>query len=231
MKRFWQEARCVSLDDVFLIELDSKRVRLPGGEELRIRGAPLAEAVAAEWRQAGDEFTMESLPLTRLASTAQQRIAPDPEPTAIVLARYAESDLLCYRALAPPELVERQSMSWQPWLDRAAARYGAGLRVTTGVRHVAQDSAALAIFAGVVAACDPATIAGLGVLVPALGSLVLGLAVVEGALPPREAFRLSVLDELFQAEGWGEDSQASARRAEIAEDIAAAARFVELARG
>ncbi len=230
MRRFWQDARAVSDADVFLIELDGKTVRLPNGEALRVRSEALAQAVAGEWRQAGGEFSMESLPLTRLASTAQQRIAPDKEPTAMGLARYAESDLLCYRASAPDDLVARQTVSWQPWLDRAAARYGVQLRTTTGIGHVAQDTAALAIFAAVVAVCDAATIAGLGVLVPALGSLVLGLAVVEGALAPKEAFHLSVLDELFQAESWGEDAQAAARRAEILDDIEAAARFVDLAR-
>jgi chaperone required for assembly of F1-ATPase len=230
MKRFWRDAAMVEGPDGFGIELDGKPVRVPGGARLVCRGAVLARAIAAEWDEAAAEFSLESLRLTRLAATAQERIAADPGPVALALARYAETDLLCYRAAAPVALVERQQRDWQPWLDWSAERLGARLAVTTGVRHLAQSPAALATLAGVVAACDPATLAGLGVLVPALGSLILGLAVTHGALAAPVAFRLSVLDELFQAEQWGEDAEAVTRRAEMAEDVALAARFIELAR-
>lgn len=229
MKRFWAEARAVAEPGGFVVELDGKPLRLPGGERLRVGSKTLAHALAEEWRGAADEFGIDELRLTRLAGTAQERVAPDRASVALALARYAESDLLCYRAAAPPALVERQARLWQPWLDWAAKRFGAHLVATEGVRHVAQDPAALATLAGAVSVCDVAAITGLGVLVPALGSLVLGLAVVSGDLAPERAFRLSVLDEDFQAEQWGEDALAAARRAEVEAEVSLAARYVELA--
>ena len=231
MKRFWAKAGAVPHSAGFAVELDGKAVRLPGGQTLCIQGPRLAEAVAAEWAQVADQFEIDDLPLTRLASTAQDRIAGHAEPVAMALARYAESDLLCYRAERPVALMQRQHREWQPWLDWAADTFGARLVVTHGISHVPQDSGALAILAGALASRDAETMAGLGVLVPALGSLVLALAVVNGALSAEAAFRLSVLDELFQAEQWGDEPEAAARRAVIAADIDAAARFIQLAAG
>jgi chaperone required for assembly of F1-ATPase len=166
--------------------------------------------------------------LTRLAGTAQQRIAPDPAPTIDAIARYAESDLLCYRADTPPALVERQTREWQPWLDWAAQRYDAPLRVSSGVAYVKQHRGAIAALRTAVAALDVPALTALGIAVPALGSLVLGLALAEGRLDAATAHALGTLDELFQAEAWGEDAEAAARRANIAADIALAERFLRL---
>ena len=180
-------------------------------------------ARAARW-------TWADLPLTRLAGTAQQRIAADPAPVVLEIARYGETDLLCYRADGPDALVERQQALWQPWLDWAARRHGARLAVTTGVVPVAQDPAALAALAGAVAAQTPLALAALGVAVPALGSLVLGLALAEAALDAAQAHALATLDETFQADLWGRDEAAERAARQSREDIAVAGRLLELAR-
>ncbi len=233
MKRFWNDASVAEEDGRYLIRLDGRPMRLPGGPSLRLRQRALAEAIAAEWRQAGDAaggiMTAEDVPLTRLAGTAQERIAPDPTPTVEAIAAYGGTDLLCYRAEQPEALVLLQHAAWQPWLDWAAGQYGARLLVTQGIMPVAQDAAALAALRRGVAALDAFALAGLGILVPALGSLVLGLAVAAGRLDAAEAHRLSVLDEVFEEELWGLDAEAAARRAHVARDLAAAGRFIALA--
>jgi chaperone required for assembly of F1-ATPase len=234
VKRFWDTATIAPTDAGHAILLDGKPMHLPGGAILLVDAEPLAHAIAAEWQTAGGgkggEMSFADTPLTRLAGTAQQRIAPDPAPTIDAIARYAESDLLCYRAERPEELVARQTRAWQPWLDWAAQTYDAPLRVGSGIAYVKQHRGSVAVLRGVVAAFDVAAIAALGVAVPALGSLVLGLAMAEGRLDAVAAHELGALDELFQAEAWGEDAEAVARRAAIAADIALAARFLRLTR-
>ncbi len=238
MKRFWTDATQAPDGQHdqpgYMILLDGKPMRLPGGAVLSIPSGALAAAVAEEWQAAGGakggEFSAGDTPLTRLAGTAQTRIAPAPGPTVEALARYAESDLLCYRATDPEALVHRQARAWQPWLDWAALTYDAPLKVTAGVVHIPQSRHSLNALYAAVAAFDPLVLAGLGILVPALGSLVLGLAVAEGRLDATEAHRLGALDELFQAELWGQDREAEQRRKMVAADIAMAARFIALAR-
>jgi chaperone required for assembly of F1-ATPase len=234
VKRFWQLATIERVDGGYAVLLDGKSMHLPGGAVLRVEAESLALAIADEWQAAGGakggEMSFTDTPLTRLAGTAQQRIAPDPVPTVDAIARYAESDLLCYRAATPEKLVARQAREWQPWLDWAALTYDAPLRIGTGVAYVKQHRGSVAALRNAVAALDVAALAALGIAVPALGSLVLGLAMAEGQLDGATAHRLGALDELFQAEAWGEDAEASARRGAVAADIALAERFLQLTR-
>jgi chaperone required for assembly of F1-ATPase len=232
MRRFWDRAEPRAEDDGHAVLLDGRPVRLPGGTALRVQSAPLAEALAAEWDAAGGgkgaEIRWHDLGLTRLVGTAIERIAPDPAPTVAALAGYAETDLLCYRA-EDPRLAERQARDWQPLLDWAALALDAPLRVTTGLMPVKQPDSSVAAMRAALAARPPLILAALGAAVPALGSVVLGLALAEGRLDAAEASRLAALDETFQAELWGEDAEAAARRALIRAEVALAARLMALA--
>jgi chaperone required for assembly of F1-ATPase len=234
VKRFWETVSIEPGEAGYAILLDGKPMHLPGGAVLRVSTESLARAIATEWQVAGGakggEMSFADTPLTRLAGTAQQRIAPDPAPTVDAIARYAESDLLCYRAAAPQELVARQSRAWQPWLDWVAETYHAPLRTSTGIAFVKQHRSSVATLRAVVAGLDVAALTALGVAVPALGSLVLGLALAERRLDAADAHALGALDELFQAEAWGEDAEAACRRAAVAADIALAERFLHLTR-
>jgi chaperone required for assembly of F1-ATPase len=233
MKRFWDRATVDEAPEGHGVLLDGRPVRLPGGAPLAVASRPLAEAVAAEWNDAGGgakggEMSLAEVPLTRLAGTAQERIAPDPEPVAEGIAQYAEADLLCYRA-DDPRLAALQAEGWQPLLDWAARQHDAPLRVTAGVMPVAQERDAVAALRRAVAGLPPLDLAVLGVLVPALGSLVLGLAVVEGRLDAAEALRLATLDETYQEGVWGTDAEAAARRMHVAAEVDGAARLLALA--
>ncbi|HYF06613.1 MAG TPA: ATP12 family chaperone protein [Acetobacteraceae bacterium] len=235
MKRFWERATVVAEEDGgFSVRLDGRPVRLPGGAPLRVARPPLAEAVAEEWNAAGGgarggALRMEEVPITRLLGTAQERIAPDPAPMVEGLAKYGETDLLCYRA-DDPRLAGEQAAAWQPVLDWLALQHDAPLRVTQGVMPVAQAPESLAALRRAVSAHGAEELAALGMAVPALGSLALGLALSAGRIGAEEAHRLSVLDELFQERLWGVDDEAARRRERIAAEVALAARFLALAR-
>lgn len=235
MKRFWDDVGLTEDGGEFRILLDGKAMHLPNGGVLRVGPPALAIAIAEEWRLAGGakggEMSFADTPLTRIAGTARERIARDPAPTADAIARYGETDLLCYRAEIPRELADRQARMWQPWLDWATLTFDAPLRVTTGVVPVKQHHDSVNALRRVVGGYDPYVLAGLGIAVPSLGSLILGLALAEGALEAAEAHALGALEELFQVEQWGEDEEAARRRANVAADIALAARFIRLARG
>jgi chaperone required for assembly of F1-ATPase len=234
VKRFWDTATVEGTASGYAILLDGRPMRLPTGGLLAIQPLMLASAIAAEWQAAGGtkggEMSFADTPLTRLAGTAQERIIPNPAPTVDAIARYGECDLLCYRAETPRELVQRQMQMWQPWLDWAALTLDAPLRTTVGVGYVRQHHDSIAALRRAVAGLDVYAVTGLGIAVPALGSLVLGLALAQGELDAPTAFSLGSLDELFEVEQWGEDTEAAARRVSVAADIALAARFIGLTR-
>lgn len=238
MKRFWDTATVAQAEAGYAVLLDGKPLRIPGrnpgGQPLTITAPALAAAIAAEWQAAGGAkngtLSMEDVPLTRLAGTAQDRIVPAPGPVAAALSEYAESDLICYRAEHPADLVRRQAAAWDPWLGWAAESLGARLRPVTGIVHGAQDPAALEAVRRAMAAQPVLSLAALSIAVPLLGSAVLGLALADGALDAAAAHEAAALDELFQVEKWGEDTEATTRRAGVLEDITLAERFIRLSR-
>ena len=230
MKRFYKEVGVVPVEGEFRVLLDDRPIRTPAKRALSLPGRVLAEAVAADWRAQGETVEPLRMTLTRIANTGLDRIAAARAQSVEDVARYGATELLCYRADAPPELVARQQALWQPWLDWATAELGAPLAVGTGVVHVAQDPAALAALRLAVAAASDLELAALGVVVQSLGSLVLALAIWRGALAPDRAVELSQLDEVFQLERWGEDAEAAERRAALKRDVLNAARFLSLLR-
>jgi chaperone required for assembly of F1-ATPase len=229
-RRFYRAVEVVEAEGGFAIALDGKLVQTPGRARLAVPARPLADAIRAEWDAQGETVEADALRLTRLANTAIDRVPGQRAAVVAEVAGYAGTDLLCYRAEEPAELVARQSAGWQPMLDWFARRFDAALAVTCGVVPVGQSIGALNAVLGAVAALDDFTLTGLHAATTACGSVVLGLGLADARIDADEAWALSLLDESYQAELWGEDAEAAARRARLREDIAAATRFMRLAR-
>lgn len=230
MKRFWKEAAAVAGEDGWRVELDGRPVRTPARAMLTLPNRQLAAAAAAEWQQAGETVDPRAMPLTGLANAAIDRIAPEQEAFAANLARYAASDLLCYRADSPDKLIARQAERWDPLLQWARRRYDVDFLVTAGVAPVDQSADTLARLHQAVAALDAFTLAGLSPLVTVGGSLVAGLAVLEEAVDVDSAWAAVSLDEEWQLEQWGADAEAEKALAAREADFLAGARFLELLR-
>lgn len=228
MKRLYEDVSVVSENGLYTIKLDGLPVLSPGRELLALPTSVLAESVAAEWRAQAEKIVSESMPMTRFVNSAIDRIRPRHDEVVDEIAAYAETDLLCYRSDSPDDLADRQAFTWQPILDWSAERYGAELRVTQTITPVPQDEKALMAIWVEVASHDDFALSGLHGLTTAMGSIVLAFAVSEGRIATEEAAAASLLDEIFQAEKWGEDSEAVARWEAIGTEIATAARFLSV---
>jgi chaperone required for assembly of F1-ATPase len=228
VKRFYAEAGIAARAGGFAIELDGKPVRTPAKAPLAAPNRALAAAIADEWRAQGERIDPATMPLTRLASIAIDLVAPRRDEVVAAIVKYAETDLVCYRAAAPPELVRRQHAVWQPLVQWVAERYGARLDVTEGVVPRDQPAAALGALRQAVEAYDDWALAALNLATAACGSVVVALALAEGRLDAGHAFAAAQLEESFEFEQWGEDSEQTRRRAILGDDIAAAARFLAL---
>jgi chaperone required for assembly of F1-ATPase len=229
MKRLYREAAVAAVGDGFGITLDGKPVNTPAGVRLAVPMRDLAAAIAAEWAAQGERVVPHSMPLMQLAATALDRIAPRRAAALDELLRYGETDLLCYRAEAPPDLAARQAAMWQPLVEWAELCFGAALAVTTGLMPQPQSAEALAALRRPLEPLSSLTLTGLLAATGAAGSLILGLALNARRITAEEAWALSLLDETFQIERWGEDAEAAHRRANLKDDLSAAARFLALA--
>lgn len=225
MKRFYTAATVGAGRSILL---DGKPVRTPGRNDLAPPTDALAAAIADEWNGQGDRIDPRSMPLTGLANAAIDRIAPDPAAFARGLAAYGESDLLYYRAEGPASLVARQQECWDPILAWARQRYDVAFSLAAGVIHVPQPAETAARLADAAAGRDPFALAGLSPLVTISGSLIVALALAEGAIGLDEAWAAAALDERWQIETWGEDAEAVAALANRRRDFEAAARFLAL---
>lgn len=230
MKRFYKDTAVDAGDDGFRVLLDGKPMRTPAKAVLVVPTQLLAEAIAAEWAGVPEktEINAALLPLTRLAATGLDRVPGQRARVVDDTAKYAASDMLCYRATAPSSLVQQQIETWQPLLDWAAERFGARLAVATGTTFVTQPHAALAALRTAVAAHGDLALSALYNLTHIAGSVVIGLAISERHLPPDKAFLAAELDELYQVERWGTDPIVTARQDGIRRDLDAGARFLAL---
>ena len=230
MKRFYKETAVDAGGGGHRVLLDGRPMRTPAKAVLVVPTRALAEAIAAEWREVPEkaDINVSHLPLTRLAATGLDRVTNQRQRVVDDTAKYAGSDMLCYRASEPESLVRRQQQTWQPLLDWAVERYGARLLVVEGLAFVSQPEEALSKLHEAVAAHSDLALSALYNLTHIAGSLVLALAVAEGRLSAADAFAAAQLDELYQIERWGEDPIATKRHEGIRGDIGAAARFLAL---
>lgn len=231
MKRFWSRAEAVADGERFAVTLDGRPVRTPRGNRLVAPTAALGQAIAAEWQAVEAEVRPHAMPLTGLANAAIDLVAEDPPAFAATLSAYARSDMLCYRAEHPQALVQRQAAQWDPILAWAEARFDIVVKRTAGIAPIGQPPLTLERLDAAYAAQPPFRLAALSPLVTLAGSAILPLALLDGRLDPESAWAAALLDELWQAEQWGEDALAAASRADRRHQFNAACRFLSLLGG
>ena len=147
------------------------------------------------------------------------------------LLAYAETDTLCYRADPDEALFERQWAIWEPLLAAAEARYDIHFERVSGIIHRPQPEATLARLARVMSAMDNFQLAALRNLASLAASLVLGLEALDPGADIEAIWDAANLEEDWQAELWGKEYEAQAKRARRRGIYTAAARFGAMARG
>jgi chaperone required for assembly of F1-ATPase len=207
-RRFWKTVTVAPVETGYQVLLDARPVRTPGKSLLVVPTRAMADAMAAEWAAQDAEIKPLTMPVTRSANSAIERVTVFRAEVTDMLAAYAETDLLCYRAESPAILARRQADGWDPLLDWASEALDARLIATKGVLPIDQSPAALAAIKTHIAAANVFQMTALHDLITLSGSAVLGLAVAKRHLDPEVAFDLSRIDEEFQAEQWGRDEEA-----------------------
>lgn len=227
-KRFWKQATAVACDGGFTVKLDDRAVKTPAKSALIVPSMAMAQAIALEWDAQQGLIKPDTMPVTRAANSALDKVAPQFSEVAGLLAAYGETDLLCYRATGPQELIDRQAAAWDPLLLWAAQVLNAPLLVTSGVMHITQPESSTKALSEAVHGFDNFRLAAVHDLIAITGSLVLALAVARGRLTADQAWTLSRIDESWQNEQWGIDDEAAELEAFKHEALLQAERFFAL---
>ncbi|MDO9362046.1 MAG: ATP12 family protein [Sphingopyxis sp.] len=228
MKRFWKEVDLAPQDGGWGIALDGRPMRTPKRAPLAVTNLGLAEAIAAEWRDQGETIDPAAMPMTGLANAAIDLATPDPAAFLEPVAAYAATDLFCYRDDRDAMLQAEQVAAWNPLLAWAEQRFDIEFILTQGILPIDQPPATVAALRAAALAVDPWRMAALTPLVTIGGSLVAGLALIEGAFEVEALWEAVSLDELYQERRWGADSEAQKARAAHKRDWDNAARFLGL---
>jgi chaperone required for assembly of F1-ATPase len=228
VKRFYKSVAIANFANGWRILLDSKPIRTPAKSFLVVPTVALAQALAGEWDAQIGTVNPHAMPLNRTANTILDRIAGNRGTVVAEIAKYGETDVICYFADAPDDLVARQQAQWAPLHVWARETLKAGLKTSVGIMHQPQDADAIQQMQAAVTACTDWQLAPLHTIVSISGSVVIGLALLAGRLTVEQAWTAGQVDELFQLEFWGEDHFAAKNRADRLADLASAARFLSL---
>lgn len=231
MKRFWREVTLAEDEGGWRILLDGRAVKTQGGRAQLIPSRALAEAMAAEWADQGETVDFARFGYRDMADYAIDVVAQDPGETVADLVRYGETDTLCYRAEPDEPIAERQRAQWEPLVLAAEARHGLRLVRVCGIIHKPQPTATLEALRAHCETLDAFALAPLRNLTSLSASLLIGLAALEPGADLGALWDAANLEEDWQAELWGKDAEAEARRARRRADFVASARFAALARG
>lgn len=230
-RRFYATVALAETEAGYGLRLDGRVMRTPGRRELVVPHHGLARAMVHEWEAQAEYIDPVTMPLTRLANTAVDRIAPDRTLAEDEILRFAETDLLCYRADHPAALVQRQSLHWDPVLAWIERRHGVCLSVITGIVYQQQPSASIGTLRRLLEQSSACELAGYHLIASLTGSAVLAMAVGDGAVDADAAWAAANVEEDWQRDQWGTDVVAVRRRAEQYLEFQAAVRFLALSRG
>lgn len=227
LKRFYKTAVAAAEPTGWRVLLDGKAMRTPQKEIFEVPQRKLAEAVAEEWASQGSDIALEQMPLTQFTCAVIDYTQLFRHDVEAETAAYATTDLLCYRAAEPEELVQRQKEAWDKWLDWAQTRYDVKMQLTEGIMPVDQEEASLEALAGEIAALDDYALTAVWLMAKHCSSLILPLAVWEKQLDAETAFHIARVDETYQNEQWGEDEEALERREAGAREMYAIGEFIK----
>ncbi len=231
LKRFYRNATVAERSGRFVPLLDGRPIRTPGRNDVALPTPAAAGLVSDEWNRQGDVILPGTMPFTRTVNTAIDGVARTMNEVRAEVVKFAGTDLLCYRAAGPADLVDRQAQAWNPVLAWSRDTFGASFVTAEGIVFVAQAQDTLvavdhAIVGGIgLGEAAPFRLAALHVMTTLTGSALLALAVLLDHLPAEEAWRRAHVDEDFQAERWGADEEAADRRGRRWADMDAAARL------
>ena len=227
MRRFYKTTGVDAAEGGFRVLLDGRPMKTPAKHTLILPVKGLAVAVAEEWDAQLEDIQPDVMPITRLSTTANDRMPALRAAAIDEVAQYAETDLVCYRAAHPPALVREQHAAWQPALDWMAKRYDIAFDVTDALLPVSQPTATLTRIRSTVEAIEDWPLVGVHSATTSLGSIVLALALWHGELDADVAVNASLVDALFEIKQWGQERDATQRHEALRRDVRGAARFLE----
>ncbi len=230
MNRFYKDVSVAEAEGGFRVLLDGRAIKTAAGAAQIVPSRALADGLALEWSEQGDELDSKLFHFRDLADYAIDIAGPEKDLTIAKLLAFTETDTLCYRADPDEALFRRQQDVWEPLLTSFEAREAITLERVSGIMHRPQSGEAIETLRTRLSVMDSFTLAGIQTVTALAASLCIGLAVLEDGADAQALWDAANLEELWQVEQWGSDYEAEDRRAKRQKDFLMAAQFLALLR-
>ncbi|WP_306253641.1 ATP12 family chaperone protein [Parvularcula sp. IMCC14364] len=227
-RKFFKEASAAHTESGWQVLLDGRPARTPGRNLLATESQQLAQAMAEEWNELTDEINPYLMPLSRCRMVVLDQAQTDAQKWHEIIIDYLCSDLLCYRATHPSDLIDRQEQHWGPFLHWFSEQTGRKLSVTSGIISIAQPAETVESVRKMIIGLDADVLSCLAAATQITGSAVLALSLWKRAEQPQVIFEASRLDEIYQAEKWGIDTEAQENENRLRADFLSIATYLRL---
>lgn len=211
-KRFYKTVAVKETDGNYSVMLDERPIKTPLKQLFAVNNEKMANAIADEWQAQQTHIDHETMIFTKLANTAIDRVSSRRDEIIDEIISYASSDLICYRATDPDELIKQEANHWNPILDWLKSDHDIEMKIATGIIHVEQSSEALAKIKKLYDTYNDFALTAIHNKTSILGSALLPLALLQGKWPLEEIWAAAHIDEDYQIKRWGEDEAAAIRR-------------------
>lgn len=229
MKKFYKNAEAGAAPGGYVIRLDGKTLKTPLQHPFILLSPSLAAEIAQEWNVQKDEIAPASMPLTQLVYTMIDKgHGSDRAAMTAEIAKYAGSDLVCYFATHPADLVARQEKAWRPLLEWMRAEHDVAFETVSGIQYINQPQEAVKKIGKLVADMDAADFTVMQAATGLFGSPVLALALLHKKINAEEAYQAAMVDEIYQLDKWGEDALARRKLDHIRAETTALVTFRDL---
>lgn len=231
MKRFYKLVSVEKSDKGFQILLDGRAVKRKSGAPLNCLNEKIANRVMAEWAEQGDEIIPDNMPFTQIENTRLDRVSSEREAMSVNVRKYLNTDLICYTVDAPKELVDLHKQCWTPWRSWFEKNFGATLQTTTNLAALKQENVAHQKVQDYIENLDDAYFTILQIVVPLSGSLIMGLAFIDGAANVDDVFNAAYVEEtykdkIYDAEKYGHDPLTEKQQKATLRDLRAAFEYL-----
>ncbi|MDG2474263.1 MAG: ATP12 family protein [Paracoccaceae bacterium] len=227
-RRTWAKTSVESHGSSFVILLDDNYLRTPKQNKVLLPTQKLADKVAQEWQEQKDSVIPSTMPYSRLVNSAIDKVTENFDAIVLDLLSYGDTDLVCYRAESPKDLVLLQQRHWDPILFWAKIELGISLKTTQGITYQSQDPVQRQKLFRQINSYDTFSLTGFYELVTISGSLLIAFAVHRNHISPESGLDLSFLDEDWQRKRWGEDEESIKNKANKLSEFQTAFNFLNL---
>lgn len=142
VKRLYQTVETAKEPEGYIFLADKKPLRTRGGKPLIAPNLEIAKEVAAEWEAQVKEVVIETMPFTHILNTKIDRIIGGRNAIAAGLQKYIDTDLVCYFAPGPEELVSLQRQRWDPFRTWFSQFFSCELKTTNTLKAQPQTEKA-----------------------------------------------------------------------------------------